>query len=442
MVTLNQDQAQALEEILAAHGGGRCARHLLTGYAGTGKTTLMQAVASKLQALGKSVVLTAPTNKAVKVLAAKVQEAGLKVPCQTIHSLLGLKPVHNDSEETRLKRIGRSTADDYNVIVVDECSMVGAELSNFIAEDLNKQFVLYVGDPAQLSPVTEDDVSSTFRIPSRSHLGTIVRQEADNPILAAATAIRSSDPAAIDWAWARQAEAGPRGVYLAGNDADDWMRDAFTSSEFQTDNDSFRALAYTNERVAAINAKAHNWVYGDSPTPFVPGERAICRSPIEIKGVGPAFSLNDEPVVANCRPGIETFKFRDHAGTKNGAPLPAWSAEVQVWHVTLQHDRLGALTCAMARNERQRRDVDDQLIAEAKQNRGRWFERFQFKEGLATLQHCYAMTTHVSQGSTFGNVFLDILDIRKLEHRRPAEMLRLLYVGATRPTTALILVGA
>jgi tRNA A37 threonylcarbamoyladenosine biosynthesis protein TsaE len=47
-ITLNDDQTQALAEILAAQGRG--ARHLLTGYAGSGKTTLMQALARKRDA--------------------------------------------------------------------------------------------------------------------------------------------------------------------------------------------------------------------------------------------------------------------------------------------------------------------------------------------------------------------------------------------------------
>ncbi len=46
-LVLNEDQQQAREEILtAAESGGR---HLLTGYAGTGKTTLLETVVTDLR---------------------------------------------------------------------------------------------------------------------------------------------------------------------------------------------------------------------------------------------------------------------------------------------------------------------------------------------------------------------------------------------------------
>ena len=45
--------------------------------------------------------------------------------------------------------------------------------------------MIFVGDPAQLPPVGEV-ASETFAVENRSHLTTIVRQAAGNPILAAA----------------------------------------------------------------------------------------------------------------------------------------------------------------------------------------------------------------------------------------------------------------
>ena len=72
-IELNDGQGAALREILEARDDGR-PRHLLTGYAGTGKTTLMQAVVRELKALKLAVAVTAPTHKAVQVLASKLGE--------------------------------------------------------------------------------------------------------------------------------------------------------------------------------------------------------------------------------------------------------------------------------------------------------------------------------------------------------------------------------
>jgi exodeoxyribonuclease-5 len=84
-ITLNPDQERAKAEILAARNAGDF--HLLTGFAGSGKTTLIQDLAAHWQARGVRIVLTAPTHKAVAVLARKLGADGLEVSCQTIHKL-------------------------------------------------------------------------------------------------------------------------------------------------------------------------------------------------------------------------------------------------------------------------------------------------------------------------------------------------------------------
>jgi type II secretory pathway predicted ATPase ExeA len=53
-IILNSDQSAALSEIMTAYREKR-ARHLLTGYAGTGKTTLMQSVVTELRKEGARV---------------------------------------------------------------------------------------------------------------------------------------------------------------------------------------------------------------------------------------------------------------------------------------------------------------------------------------------------------------------------------------------------
>src|SRR3954470_14011129 len=105
-IRLNDDQASAMDQILAAYDAGET-RHVLTGNAGTGKTTLVQALVAEFKGRKVSICVTAPTHKAVSVLTRKLRDAGISgIETMTIHSLLGLKVSPNDEENTILVKRG------------------------------------------------------------------------------------------------------------------------------------------------------------------------------------------------------------------------------------------------------------------------------------------------------------------------------------------------
>lgn len=109
---------------------------IITGGAGTGKTTIIKAVSDKLSADGEDVSLCAFAGKA----AARVREACSR-PASTIHRMLGY-----DGRAYRVDSLsGRS-------IIVDEASMIDAALMAEIVKRQPRSLVL-VGDPAQLPPV-------------------------------------------------------------------------------------------------------------------------------------------------------------------------------------------------------------------------------------------------------------------------------------------------
>lgn len=439
-VELNEAQAVALVEIVGAYQR-KAGRWLLSGFAGAGKTTLMQAVACELLRLGAQVVVAAPTHKAVAVIRRKLDEAGLvDVPTRTIQSLLGLR-VAPDGERTKLVRSSKSIASTLQVVIIDECSMIDSGLQAFIDQDLMFAFVLYVGDPAQLPPVGEI-AAPCFATKGRSNLATIVRQAEGNPILKAATAIRTQQGGRPDWSWCQEASDGAHGVFVAGNDAEGWMREAFCSPEFAANNDTFRYLCWTNARVADVNARVRNWIYGDTPTPFVAGENVLIRQPIQ----GPdgfAFNTNEEAEVAGIDLDTHVFKFPSHVGGfgAKAQALEAFAEEMEVWRIALKHPIYQTVEVLIPRYEMQRKNLDQRLCAEAKLNSSRWYERFEFTEKLAKLQSVYALTIHTSQGSTVDNCFMDMQDLRKREMSDPLECLKLAYVGLTRARFAVILVG-
>ena len=186
---------------------------LLIGPAGCGKTTAAVAIVGSLLAKGLRIAATAPTHAAARVLARKLQAAGLDVPfCGTIHALLGLSPSSDDAVR-RLRRTGENRAIDFDIVVLDEASMVGRDLQAEI-DALAPAAVLYLGDAAQLPPVMEVEAAVFSREIARAELREIVRQGKGNPIIAAAAAIREQMPVGdLDYAWATAAHDGERGIF-------------------------------------------------------------------------------------------------------------------------------------------------------------------------------------------------------------------------------------
>ncbi|WP_225197482.1 ATP-dependent RecD-like DNA helicase [Gluconobacter oxydans] len=433
MVMLTPSQRQALDEIIAAHAAGR-PTHLLTGYAGSGKTTLMQAVARHFMAEKKVVVITAPTHKATAVLRSKVDR---DVDCRTIQSLLSLQPSSQGTTTTLVRSKRPQTIAD-GIVIVDECSMLSAELMNWIRDLLRYCFVLFVGDPAQLPPVGEA-ASPSFSVPSRSHLETVVRQAAGNPILEAATIIRHSQGGDADWSWVRDARQEQMGLFLP-KDVESWVRKAFLSDAFAEDNDWCRYLCWTNARVHQINRMVRLWRYGgETPTPFMPGERVVSRAPFSVQqeegGPRQAIATNEEVLVMDIKPGRLSYKF------ELCKDVPAWVADLASWEVTLLTMAGEEITGHIVQNQKDLEAVDRRLVQEAKQQHRRWSHRFAFHNALLQLQAIYAMTVHTAQGSTFKNVFVDLGDIGRRARQNPLETQQLCYVAVTRATDMVFLVN-
>lgn len=152
----------------------------IQGAAGTGKSTIVSAILDQ-SGIGNAIAVTAPTHKAVGVISQMTGKNGM-----TIQKLLGLRPNINiedfDPNNLKFDRLGQQHIENYKVVCIDECSMIGKSAINLI-ESTARKFgtkILYIGDHLQLPPVKEE-FSYTFN-KDKSVLYEIVRQEKDNPL--------------------------------------------------------------------------------------------------------------------------------------------------------------------------------------------------------------------------------------------------------------------
>ncbi len=155
---------------------------VITGGAGTGKTTIIKAITAQLEDDCESVALAAFAGKA----AARVREA-CEHPASTIHRLLGY-----DGRKFKTESLNDKS------LIIDESSMIDSALLSEVVERNPKRLVL-VGDPAQLPPVGRaqpfHDIIN-LRPDLVSELTTCYR--ATEAVFQAATAIRNGGRPPLD----------------------------------------------------------------------------------------------------------------------------------------------------------------------------------------------------------------------------------------------------
>jgi exodeoxyribonuclease V len=159
---------------------GRASIFRLFGYAGTGKTTLAKHIAEGVD--GK-VLFAAFTGKAACVMRSKGCHSA-----STIHSLI-YKARESGEETPSFDLWHEAPASKAKLIVIDECSMVDAEL----ARDLMSFGVplLVLGDPAQLPPIQGGGFFTDAK--PDAMLTEVHRQAQDDPIVRLSMEIRAGN---------------------------------------------------------------------------------------------------------------------------------------------------------------------------------------------------------------------------------------------------------
>ena len=414
-IVLNADQARALEQVEASIAMRRT--HLLTGFAGSGKTTLIQVLAA-LHA-GEKVVLCGPTHKACEVLGRKLRAAGIKIPVCTIHSLLSLRPKAQGARQVFIRR-PKAPPVIADLVIIDEASMLDASMMRHIEMWLAGIAVMFVGDPAQLPPVGED-ASRCFATVPESHLSGIVRQAEGNPIIGASAIVRATQGNAMEWSWTTPVRAGDTGIFAPGHDANAWLKHAFTSAAFVADPDTFRYLVWRNDKVDWFNARVRRWLGHDPAVPFVPGERALIRTPLIV---------NKEIVLA-------TNEEVEVVSIAAGAHL-----EIPTWETRVLSAGRDVIDIHIVRDWVAHKVRLDMLAREAIGDDASWEDFHAFKAEFVDARPLYALTTHNAQGSTFRHVFIDMAEFRDWIKRSPEEGKKGLYVAITRASHTVTLVGA
>jgi exodeoxyribonuclease-5 len=373
----------------------------------------------------------------------------------SIHSFLGLRLNEREDGSQECRQESDPTTHKYSLVIVDECSMLGADLFERISISKRNALVLFVGDPAQLPPVGDlDEVSQVFaRVTYRVTLTEIVRQAESNPIIRLSIAIRKAMERNEKVSLMTLGEALPvafpakAGIMQGGTAA------ALSALLYEIEQGrDARILAFTNNAVLAYNAGAHRALHGATVHPFVAGERAIAHQPFDAQSLdkdnepaGLTMVINSEELLIESITAGTHYIYRDQYPCCRVVLKRDSGERVACW-IANDRDQVDRDICALfsewrklklaAQAAERRGDRDaDKLRRDAAEMSGK---AWALRKTFAPLRHAYAMTTHKSQGSTFDTAIVDFNDMNRM--RSPMQFNRGLYVAITRPREHLAII--
>ena len=153
----------------------------ISGYAGSGKSTLVRFIIEAMDIEEERVAYATFTGKAAEVLRKKGN-----LNAMTLHRLLYESIPRKDGGFFRKPKLHL----DYDVVVVDECSMVPKTMIDMLLS--HKAFIIFLGDPGQLPMIDKKESHDLLDHP-HVFLDQIMRQAAESEIIQLTMKIRAGE---------------------------------------------------------------------------------------------------------------------------------------------------------------------------------------------------------------------------------------------------------
>lgn len=420
---------------------------VLQGYAGTGKTSILNEYISFLRSQREDFVLCAPTHRAKLVM--EEVTGGSAV---TVHKLLSLAPnieiFELDYKDLKFQCNGFGEIPDNGIVIIDEASMINDEIYKLLI-DMCGQYgtkLLFVGDKAQIQPVCSKTTSMVFNCPNIITLTQIHRQADTNGLLPLLSKLRERPMKRF------QPIEAPEGSLFVCNQAKDFM---YKSAEFfrkaikrQNVND-VKLIAYTNARVQGFNQCMRKLLWGDNA--------ANEYNQFEFLTGYENFEFNNAQFYNSLDYVITNAPKKVDKHIPHFMKLPGYELEL---FDTVYKKLLTVFILERDINK----DYIDSLAAsienfrisaiEAKRNGNRtrstflWKKYFEMIKSFATpkdimwdnrtikkktFDYGYASTIHKIQGSSIGTVFVDMANV--LVCKNIDEIRQMQYVSLSRTKT-------
>lgn len=391
---LNEQQKQAEADIKKWLNSDK-KYHILSGFGGTGKTFLINHIVDNLGNYNKRRKLMGHVDLTDTFMTATTNKAASLLPNgSTIHSLLKLIV-----KKRKLVQVApRHTLILNSLIIIDEISAASSSLWEYIDKLDSSNKILLVGDHAQLPPVGED-LSMAFKADAEiSHLTQPMRQDSNSDLFKLCMQLRNT----VETGVFESIEAGKGISFVSASDALPLL-----SSWFKQDINA-KYIGYTNKQVIAANQAIRTSL--GRPTEWQVGDLVVIRN-------------STASVASNKRIPCETVTKINSLGQHEIEGIVPYR-----WITT----SVGTLKVP--------HDWNDVI---KRQNQLKATKAFYDFEGdyYADIRDAYACTAHVSQGSTYDKVLVDLKDLTKCAKYDRALFAKLLYVAVSRAKEEVVFYG-
>ncbi len=408
-ITLTKDQQNALDAIYSFLLDPIEQVFVLEGYSGCGKSTLVRTLVNKtmnfLEAArlvqpsipNYTIELTATTNKAAENLSYITGQAA-----KTIHSFLGLRVKTNFKTDVSTLVPNNNNVHHEYILFIDEASYVDSSLLEWIFKKTSKCKIIFVGDPAQLTPINSKGVPVFASKFQSAALTEVVRQAKGNPIVDLSTKFRNTVNTGEFFSFR------PDGHHIQHLSKQAFMQ--AIEQEFARPNWSYqdsKILTWTNKTAISYNQYVRNSVKGDPH--FQVGDYAVNNSFI----TAGKYGIKTDELVHITNIESDTKRY-DVAGN--------------VYEVDHVH-KFFMPKSLQARNARilaARKAGHTSTVADIETT---WID----------LRAAYACTINKAQGSTHDRVFIDLDDVSRCNNGET--LARLLYVAVSRARNQVFLTG-
>ena len=363
--------------------------YVFAGYAGTGKTTIVENISNYLKGNNKKAFIAAPTNKAVARLS-EVAKNKYDANFSTLHQIL-----YGEPDPTTGEWISKIDLDpDKNVLVIDEASMIDDSVWKDIQKDVIGKGVkvILIGDGFQLPPVGSDPRLMEQHSQKGSQLLNVVRQAADSAIIKLATALRVARVPIVPESSQGDVEVLPPTEI-----------NSLFFNDVKENKDSVM-LVGANKMRLALNSQARNVKFGVfANTPLLEGDRLIAVSNSSIRKNGESFVITEK--MANSLSGPINVQMKPNLNNPNKIDT------VPIYHFVTKYGSNQFLAPNLYGASFHIRQLTDDSLSMLVNS---YPDAFQTNDKGQTLPqndtnintYGYAITGHKSQGSQWDSVYI------------------------------------